>query len=991
MKFWVIVGIGVMIAMGEAMAQTQKFLIPDFSVPVFGIWLTPKQNKSGVPLGGLGTGFLELRPDGKFHDAVLQNNWLHPKPLANCQLTFHAECGGQSGDELLLSSVSQSLIPAPCRYFGHFPMADLDFNRPTKLPISVWVRAFAPFVPHDYDLSNLPTTLFSVRVRNEGKKTASVTLALSWDNDIGTPTSAEGNVAGFFGWQVGNLPPDETHAVVVAHVFGQSDDDLTVAAAEAFKVAHSTDLSAFERECRQQANELRTKRLQFVLDEFGGFNWEATGKQTGVFDGVEIIGQIFFAVRWDDKTAMIDYAPNAVSQPKGLRLILPLHTDNQKRKALAVLETDDGALRLTATCLLTEQALVRWFVLHNLTDRTLKDVHFAYYANPDIGGAESCNDDRVIWRQSDGVKWLHFADSIHKVQQDLYALQPNYFGIGTWNETLEKMRQGAWIPVEAVHTPFREKGIIGVQMRRERIDGSYAIGASGKGWRLKATPCEKAIDGLARAKLVAQTLLKPGEEKWVTFAFAWHFPTWQSSDGKLCRHRYAVRFQDAQSVATFALANAQKIERRIIAWQERIYGSDLPDWLKDALINGLYSLARNTWWLDDGRFFHNESFTGCSVTETLVCRFNGSFATLLLFPELEKRTMREFARFQKDDGEIPFGFGIPMGLEAPMFRVQHPIVSTEWVLMVWRDYLWTGDKQFLRDLYPHVKKAIGFAMTLDKDGDSLINDDPGSEKSWPNGWPAHQYYDQWPWFGTSAYVAGIGLAALRAAEEMAKVMGDAEFARYCRKHFEQGRKAYDEKLWNGRYYRLYHDPQRNRKSETCLTNQLCGQWYAWLCDLGELHPMERIVSALKSIAKLNMKATKWGAVSGVMPDGMPDESGGWQSKEVVIGEVWNFATTTLFTSRARVPSRADKSAGRGSPTLHQIGLTAAERVYRALLQSEMMWNQHFNHSAKDASPVWGSHYYSNLCLWALPFGYYSIPMKQSRARRCPFRKVVRIG
>lgn len=991
MRRWLII-IGMVIAMGKVMGQVQKFRIPDFSVPVCGVWLTPEQNKSGVPLGGLGTGFLELRSDGKFHDAVLQNNWLHPKPPADCALTFRAERDGQSEDAVLLSSAADKNFvggrrsACPTRYFGHFPMADLDFGKPTNLPVSVWVRAFAPFIPHDYDLSNIPAALFSVRVRNEGQKPATVTLALSWDNDIGVQTSARGNVGGFFGWQVGDLVPLQSRTIVVAHVFGQSDDELTVAGTEAYEVARSTDLRAFERECQQKANELHTERLSFALDDFGCFNWEAAKKQTGVFEGVETIGQIFFAVRWNDKAAMIDFAPNVFSQPKGLRLLSSLRTDEQGKLALTVMETDDGALRLVAACLLTDRALVRWFILENRTDQTLKDVRFAYYANPDIGGPQSCDDDGVSLRLADELKGMHFGDDAHKVRQDLVAFQPDYFGIGAWNEALDQMRRGDWTPIEqatakAVHTAFRKKGVVGVQMRREGLEGSYTIAVS-QAWTIptSVTKCLKGSytiavseanslrDEKTPARVIAQTKLAPGEKKQITFAFAWHFPTWKSSDGKVAHNRYAIRFKDAQDVATFALANAQMIERRIIAWQERIYGSDLPDWLKDALINGLYSLARNTWWLDDGRFFHNESFTGCPITETLVCRFNGSFATLLLFPELEKRTMREFARFQKDDGEIPFGFGAPTGLEAPMFHVQHPIVSSEWVLMVWRDYLWTGDKKFLSDMYPHAKKAMQFAMTLDKDGDSLINDDPGSE----TGFPAHQYYDIWAWFGTSAYVAGIGLAALRAAEEMAKAMDDAEFARWCREHFERGRKAYDEKLWNGRYYRLYNDPHRNRISETCLTNQLVGQWFGWLCDLGELHPKERIVSAIQSVAELNMKATNWGAVSGVKPDGTVDESGGWQSKEVVIGEVFNFATTALFAAVAQADSLAD--------SLRHYGLTAAERVYRALWQSGMMWNQHFNHSAKDASPVWGHHYYSNMCIWALPFGYYGVAMRFKSGR-----------
>src|SRR2546421_12503249 len=77
-------------------AQTQKPLstievqLPGYSVPVSGRWLGPGQNQSGIPLGGLGTGFIELRPDGLIHDTVLPNNWLKPEPVSGCGLTFSA-------------------------------------------------------------------------------------------------------------------------------------------------------------------------------------------------------------------------------------------------------------------------------------------------------------------------------------------------------------------------------------------------------------------------------------------------------------------------------------------------------------------------------------------------------------------------------------------------------------------------------------------------------------------------------------------------------------------------------------------------------------------------------------------------------------------------------------------------------------------------------------------------------------------------------------
>src|SRR5258706_15521965 len=70
--------------------STIEVILPGYKLPASGRWLGSSQNQSGVPLGGMGAGYLELRPDGKFHDAVLRNNWSKPGPPAGCGLTFSA-------------------------------------------------------------------------------------------------------------------------------------------------------------------------------------------------------------------------------------------------------------------------------------------------------------------------------------------------------------------------------------------------------------------------------------------------------------------------------------------------------------------------------------------------------------------------------------------------------------------------------------------------------------------------------------------------------------------------------------------------------------------------------------------------------------------------------------------------------------------------------------------------------------------------------------
>lgn len=470
-------------------------------------------------------------------------------------------------------------------------------------------------------------------------------------------------------------------------------------------------------------------------------------------------------------------------------------------------------------------------------------------------------------------------------------------------------------------------------------NGSYAVAASGAGWEIAP---ENPGANTIRVKTVRT--LEAGEKTEVVFALAWHFPTWTSSDGEELRHRYADAFPDAAGVMHAALPRAADIEKRIIAWQQPIYISPVPGLLKDAIINGLYILPRNSWWTSDGRFFQSESFTGCPITETFVCRFYGSFPLAALFPECEKATMRSVAAAQKPDGEIPFGFGTPAGSRSPYYHVQHPIVSPEFALVTWRNASLWNDMAYLREMYPKVQAALRFAMTLDKDGDGVVNEDPGSE----TGFPANQYYDVWPWWGTSAYTGGIWLAALRAGEEMAKRMEDPAFAAEMRGWYDRALKSYNDKLWTGSYYRLYNDPEGKRVSATSLTNALCGQWFAYASGLGEILPKACIRDHIEAVLRWNVAATPYGAVNGVRPDGTVDETFPDHSAVITIGEVWNFCTMAVHAGRVREALQVF-SASYGN----------------ILLSQRTPWNIPWSLDRRTGAIKWGINYYSNPCVWTL--------------------------
>jgi len=106
------------------------------------------------------------------------------------------------------------------------------------------------------------------------------------------------------------------------------------------------------------------------------------------------------------------------------------------------------------------------------------------------------------------------------------------------------------------------------------------------------------------------------------------------------------------------------------------------------------------------------------------------------------------------------------------------------------------------------------------------------------------------------YIGALWLAALRAAEELARLSDESTYADRLHDRFERGSRRYDELLWNGEYYIQLLDksaPAEDQFGTGCLADQLFGQWWAHLLDLGYLLPEEHVRTTLRSIVRYNVR------------------------------------------------------------------------------------------------------------------------------------------
>ncbi len=507
--------------------------------------------------------------------------------------------------------------------------------------------------------------------------------------------------------------------------------------------------------------------------------------------------------------------------------------------------------------------------------------------------------------------------------------------------------------------PFAAGNWSGVQVTHDPVEGlpggfrhSYALAAeSGK------------VEDGAAAAVAAERTIEPGRSVTVRFVLAWYQPRLREGSGRIEMHQYGRRFADAKAVAARAAERHAEWLRRVLAWQDVLYGSDLPDWLQEELVNVPSTLAKNSvwlartrpddWWGDEGLFLVNESFATCALTDTMPCRFFGHWVALFFFPELERTTLEAIRYFQLRGGQPPFCMGLGFAIRDPRYHCQHTCGSGEYAQMIYRYYLRTGDEKFLRDFWPSARDALGFMLWLDRDGDGLVEDHPHTVEG--QGFPANNPLDCWPWFGASSYTAGKGLAALVCGIRMAELTGDAKQAEAWRKVLEQGRRSYEEKLWTGEFYRTYNDPAGGRRNDSCFSAQLSSVWCTRVLGLEDPVPAERIHKALDSITRLNVPASPYGMVDAVFADGKVCVEGGpggdriW-SRDIFIQCNATAAMVYLYHGR------------------RDEGLRAARPMLDTIFRGPhpMPWSQPCGLSSVTGGTCHGHDYYDHMVVWSYP-------------------------
>jgi len=367
----------------------------------------------------------------------------------------------------------------------------------------------------------------------------------------------------------------------------------------------------------------------------------------------------------------------------------------------------------------------------------------------------------------------------------------------------------------------------------------------------------------------------------LTFILAWHFPNrrpWnapgiaspksQDGDVSILGNYYATQFADAWDAAAGFAAALPRLETSTLSFVQSLCDSDVPDVVKEAALFNLSTLRSQTVFRTaDGYLF---GWEGCddmagSCFGSCTHVWNYEQATAFLFGDLACGMREvEFLYATRDDGGMAFRVDLPLKY-ATKWSIAAADGQMGCLMKLYRDWQLCGDDDFLRRLWPKARKALEFCWIpggWDADQDGVME---GCQ---------HNTMDV-EYYGPNPQMGIWYLGALRACEEMARRVGQDDFADECRRLYEIGRAWIDAHLFNGEYYEHEIRPAASRESvfgmlradmgaadptdpvlqlgAGCLVDQLVGQFIAHVCGLGYLVDPAHVQQTLRSIKRYNFK------------------------------------------------------------------------------------------------------------------------------------------
>lgn len=615
-----------------------------------------KRWPSGLPLGGIGVGKIELMTDGSFGNFTNQHNWDRPYPWAKgafAVVRVQAEGGRPVARILRLTSTGEySGVEniAHTRMQGWFPRAVLDYDDPA-LPVTVRLNAFSPLIPHNVKDSGLPVACLDYVVTNPTQKTVQATIALAWPNLLGR--GGRGGVA----WN--DLSGDGQKEAQAGALFG-----LRYTTTQTYSDQHQNvlgeDFVGVRKESGIQTATCASWDAGAVTPSFW-VGFAESGTLTASNGGTQPAGVVSASITLKPGQSRTLHYYVVWAMPN-LLMINPVRTYTDK--------FDSAPARIPSLANRTED---RWTTQRGMHtgDNVMLDLGQTYTPTTlTLNNGKALSDyprGLKVEISSDGTLWQTVAQR-------------------TKDQMLAAMSEIALTPTPGRYLRLTNLGDEGL------FWSIYGLGIGVQGQDTPIMPVS------ATRNLV-------------------HFDEKVESDQ--AGHYWQNWWHDSLSVAQYVDRNTDRLLRETRAWQDPVLKSDVPFWLKLKLINCAFPMFSNTVLTKNGRFSVLESpIEMGGALGTMDQRMAAHAFLTAFFPELDRAELEQYATCQQTDGRIThFDGNVHQVMVDPNVNygiTDWPDLSTSWVSQAVKLYRWTGDKSFLERVRPHIKSAMDW---LHKDGE----------------------------------------------------------------------------------------------------------------------------------------------------------------------------------------------------------------------------------------------------------------------------------
>lgn len=384
------------------------------------------------------------------------------------------------------------------------------------------------------------------------------------------------------------------------------------------------------------------------------------------------------------------------------------------------------------------------------------------------------------------------------------------------------------------------------------------------------------------ATLFVPITLRPGQSKTIVLRLAWYVGSTNLRIGKDPKNGeaapdqykpwYAGKFPNVEAVTDYWRENYAELRSRSLRFSDCFYSSTLPPEVIEAVAANLTILKSPTVLRQaDGRLW---GWEGCSDNSGCChgsCTHVWNYAQAIphLFPALE-RTLREteFGPSQDERGHQQFRSSLPI---RPVVHDFHAAADGQLggIMKVHRDWRISGDTEWLRKLWPQVKKSL----------DYCINEWDPDRKGWLEE-PHHNTYDIEFW-GPDGMCTSFYMGALKAAVAMGRALGH-DVSGY-ETLLERGLKRMEQELFDGEYFiqkiqwqglraknpvevqsfgggyspealaLMQKEGPKYQYGKGCLSDGVLGAWLGMVCGVGHVIDARKVASHLESVHRYNFK------------------------------------------------------------------------------------------------------------------------------------------